>query len=92
MTGEGTKIDTSLLGSQIRLMGFSMTRVLFTNEDMPRGRARVSGGAEPGLLVLSMIRTAGGLPFKSWVKKPGKKGWLPLVSVRDWQKWAVQTR
>ena len=47
MTGEGTKIETSILGSQIRLMGFSMTRVLFTNTEMPRGRARVSGGAEP---------------------------------------------
>ena len=31
MTGEGQKIETSLLGSQIRLMGYSMTRVLFTN-------------------------------------------------------------
>ena len=33
-------------------------------------------------LVLSMIRTARDLPFKSWVKKPGKKGWPPLVSVK----------
>ena len=47
MTGEGTKIETSLLGSMIRLMGFSMTQVLFTNKDLPRGRVRVSGGTEP---------------------------------------------
>ena len=48
MTGEGQKIETSLLGSMIRLMGFSMTQVLFTNKELPRrGRARVSGGAEP---------------------------------------------
>ncbi len=49
MTGEGQKIETSLLGSMIRLMGFSMTRVLFDNEDLPRGRARASGGAHPFL-------------------------------------------
>ena len=49
INGEGTKIDTSLLGSVIRLMGFSMTRVLLTNEGLPRGRARVFGGAEPGM-------------------------------------------
>ena len=47
MTGEGQKIVTSLLGSQIRLMGLSMTRVLFTNEELPRSRARVFGGGEP---------------------------------------------
>ena len=35
MNGEGTKIETSLLGSMIRLMGFSMTRVLLTNEGLP---------------------------------------------------------
>ena len=49
MTGEGQKIETSLLGSQIRLMGYSMTRVLFTNEELPRGRARILGGGEPGM-------------------------------------------
>ena len=47
-TGKGQKIMTSLLGSQIRLMGFSMTQVLMTNDELPRrGRARVSGGAQP---------------------------------------------
>ena len=51
MTGEGQKIETSLLGSQIRLMGFSMTRVLFTNEELPRGRARILGGAYPTFAV-----------------------------------------
>jgi hypothetical protein len=44
MTCEGTKIDTSLLGSMIRLMGHSMTRVLFPNLELPRSRARVVGG------------------------------------------------
>ena len=47
MTGEGTKIETSLLGSMVRLMGYSMTRVLLTNQELPRGRARILGGEVP---------------------------------------------
>jgi crotonobetainyl-CoA:carnitine CoA-transferase CaiB-like acyl-CoA transferase len=49
MSGEGTKIETSLLGSSIRLMGWCMTRVIFTDEDLARGRVHVSGGALPSL-------------------------------------------
>ena len=44
MTGEGQKIELSLLGSSIHLMGHSMTRVLNTDEEMPRGRFRAVGG------------------------------------------------
>jgi crotonobetainyl-CoA:carnitine CoA-transferase CaiB-like acyl-CoA transferase len=39
-TGEGQLIETSLLGSQIRLMGHSMSRVLMTGEQMSRSRMR----------------------------------------------------
>ena len=74
MTGEGQQILTSLLGSQIRLMGFSMTRVLFTNEDIPRGgRARVSGGAEPSFT-------------GSFVDKDGKGFAFQIVGEASWQK------
>ena len=73
MTGEGTKIDTSLLGSMIRLMGHSMTRVLFTNEDLPRSRARVMGGVDPGV--------AG-----SFNDKNGKPFTVQMVGEEDWQK------
>jgi crotonobetainyl-CoA:carnitine CoA-transferase CaiB-like acyl-CoA transferase len=73
MTGEGTKIDTSLLGSMIRLMGHSMTRVLFTNEDLPRSRARVVGGVDPGV--------AG-----SFNDKNGKPFTIQMVGEEDWQK------
>ncbi len=48
-TGEGQLIETSLLGSQIRLMGFSMTRVLFTGEQFPRSRMRFFTGQAPNL-------------------------------------------
>jgi len=47
MTGEGQKIETSLLGSMVRLMGYSMTRVLLTNTELPRSRARILGGDVP---------------------------------------------
>jgi len=50
-TGEGQLIETSLLGSQVRLMGFSMTRVLFTGEMMPRSRMRFFTGAAPNMTV-----------------------------------------
>jgi len=48
-TGEGQLIETSLLGSQIRLMGFSMTRVLFTGEQTPRSRMRMFAGKAPNM-------------------------------------------
>jgi crotonobetainyl-CoA:carnitine CoA-transferase CaiB-like acyl-CoA transferase len=73
MNGEGTKIETSLLGSMIRLMGFSMTRVLLTNEEMPRGRARLFGGAEPGM--------AG-----SFNDKDGKAFGFQIMGEALWQK------
>ena len=73
MTGEGTKIETSLLGSIIRLMGHSMTRVLFTNEELPRSRARVSGGINPG--VAGSFNDRNGKPFT-----------IQMVGEEDWQK------
>jgi crotonobetainyl-CoA:carnitine CoA-transferase CaiB-like acyl-CoA transferase len=73
MTGEGTKIETSLLGSMIRLMGYSMTRVLFTNEDLPRSRARVSSGDEP-------------LFAGSFNDKKGRGFVFQIVGEASWQK------
>ncbi len=43
MTGEGQKIELSLLGSSIHLMGWAMTRVLMTGKELPRGRVRLMG-------------------------------------------------
>jgi crotonobetainyl-CoA:carnitine CoA-transferase CaiB-like acyl-CoA transferase len=73
MTGEGQKIETSLLGSVVRLMGYSMTRVLFTGKEIPRGRARVLGGASTGL--------AG-----SFNDKNGKGFAIQVVGQESWQK------
>jgi crotonobetainyl-CoA:carnitine CoA-transferase CaiB-like acyl-CoA transferase len=50
-TGEGQLIETSLLGSQIRLMGHSMSRVLMTGEQMSRSRMRFWAGHTPNVTV-----------------------------------------
>ncbi len=73
MTGEGQKIETSLLGAQIRLMGFSMTRTLMNGKEMPRGRARVSGGAMPAITA-------------SFDDKNGKPFMIQMVGEELWRK------
>ena len=73
LTGQGQKIDTSLLGSQIRLMGFSMTRVLFFNEEIERSRARISGGEVPAITA-------------SFNDKNGRGFAIQMVGEESWQK------
>jgi len=49
-TGIGQKVDCSLLGGQIRLMGWTLTTAMWRNRDPVTGQARVTGTAErPGL-------------------------------------------
>src|SRR6266536_227630 len=49
-TGIGQKVDCSLLGGQIRLMGWTLTTTLWRNRDPVTGQARVTGTRErPGL-------------------------------------------
>jgi len=73
MTGEGQEIETSLLGGQIRLMGYSMTRVLMTGKEMPRSRARVSGGATPSITA-------------SFNDKNGKPFMIQIIGEKPWQR------
>ncbi|UCH51905.1 MAG: CoA transferase [Chloroflexota bacterium] len=72
-TGEGQLIETSLLGSQIRLMGFSMTRVLFTGEQLPRSRTRMFIGQ------ISNLTT-------SFNDKNGKPFMLQVIGEERWRK------
>jgi len=60
-TGEGQLIETSLLGSQIRLMGHSMSRVLMTGEQMSRSRMRFWAGHTPNVTVT--FNDKNGKPF-----------------------------
>src|SRR6266699_1483117 len=49
-TGIGQKVDCSLLGGQIRLMGWTMTTAMWRNRDPVTGQARITGTRErPGL-------------------------------------------
>jgi len=73
MTGEGQKIETSLLGGQIRLMGYTLTRYLFTGKAPRRGRARAFGGATPGISA-------------SFNDKNGKPFLIQMVGEELWQK------
>lgn len=50
MTGVGQKIDTSLLGGVVRLMGWTMTTTMWKDQDPVTGQARITGTAErPGI-------------------------------------------
>jgi len=73
MTGEGQKIETSLLGSVIRLMGSSMTSTLMTGQEMRRGQARVSGGAVPSITA-------------NFSDKDGKPFMIQVFGEDRWQK------
>ena len=49
-TGIGQKVDCSLLGGQIRLMGWTLTTAMWRNRDPVTGQARVTGTpTRPGL-------------------------------------------
>src|SRR5882672_3521347 len=49
-TGIGQKVDLSLLGGQIRLMGWTLTTAMWRNRDPVTGQARVTGTQQrPGL-------------------------------------------
>jgi crotonobetainyl-CoA:carnitine CoA-transferase CaiB-like acyl-CoA transferase len=49
-TGIGQKVDCSLLGGQIRLMGWTLTTTMWRNRNPVTGQARVTGTADrPGL-------------------------------------------
>ncbi len=48
--GIGQKVDCSLLGGQIRLMGWTLTTAMWRNRDPVTGQARINGTAEqPGI-------------------------------------------
>ena len=76
-TGIGQKVDCSLLGGQIRLMGWTLTTAMWRNRDPVTGQARVTGTAErPGLSA----------SFNDWDGKPlvfqlnGARKWRDAMS------------
>ena len=73
MTGVGQKIDSSLLGGQIRLMGWTLTTAVWTHKNPITGQARISGSAKnPGLS--ASFNDKNGKPF---VLQLHKQDWQP---------------
>ncbi len=69
-TGIGQKVDTSLLGGQIRLMGWTLTTAMWRDRDPVTGQARITGTAErPG--ISASFADADGKPFV--FQLPGRK-------------------
>jgi crotonobetainyl-CoA:carnitine CoA-transferase CaiB-like acyl-CoA transferase len=61
-TGIGQKVDCSLLGGQIRLMGWTLTTAMWRDRDPVTGQARITGTPErPG--ISASFNDARGKPF-----------------------------
>lgn len=72
-TGVGQKVECSLLGGQIRLMGWTLTTAMWRNQNPVTGQARVTGTAErPGISA-------------SFNDRDGKPLVFQLNSERAWQ-------
>jgi crotonobetainyl-CoA:carnitine CoA-transferase CaiB-like acyl-CoA transferase len=72
-TGVGQKVDCSLLGGQLRLMGWTLTTTMWRNRNPVTGQARVTGTPEwPGLSA-------------SFNDRAGKPLVFQLHGARQWQ-------
>ena len=72
-TGVGQKVGCSLLGGQIRLMGWTLTTAMWKNQDPVTGQARVTGTRQrPGLSA-------------SFNDRDGKPLVLQLNGARKWR-------
>jgi crotonobetainyl-CoA:carnitine CoA-transferase CaiB-like acyl-CoA transferase len=84
MTGVGQKIDTSLLGGQIRLMGWTMTTTMWQRKNPVTGQARITGTARyPGISASFNDKNGRPLVFqmagKDWKKAMTALGFYPKL-------------
>jgi crotonobetainyl-CoA:carnitine CoA-transferase CaiB-like acyl-CoA transferase len=86
-TGIGQKVDCSLLGGQIRLMGWTLTTTMWRNRNPVTGQARITGTPErPGLSASFDDRD--GKPFVFQLN--GARKWREaMVALGFWQ--AIET-
>jgi len=75
-TGVGQKIDTSLLGGQIRLMGWTLTTTMWKDENPVTGQARIMGTAARPAISASFNDKYG----KPFVFQMGGKDWKQALS------------
>ncbi len=72
-TGIGQKVDCSLLGGQVRLMGWTLTTAMWRNQDPVTGQARITGTpSRPGMSA-------------SFNDRDGKPLVFQLNGARQWQ-------
>jgi crotonobetainyl-CoA:carnitine CoA-transferase CaiB-like acyl-CoA transferase len=75
-TGIGQKIDTSLLGGQIRLMGWTMTTAMWKDDNPVTGQARIMGTAERPAISASFNDKHG----KPFVFQMGGRDWKKAMT------------
>ncbi len=90
-TGVGQKVDTSLLGGQLRLMGWTLTTTMWRDQNPVTGQARINGTAEhPGMS--ASFEDSDGKPFvfqlrgQVWKKAMTALGFyeeLEAIGLRD---------
>src|SRR5947208_1568960 len=84
-TGVGQKIDLSLLGSLVRLMGWTFTTTMWRNQNPVTGQARVTGTKErPGISASFNDRDGKPLVFQltgpeDWNDAMASLGFLPRL-------------
>ena len=81
-TGVGQKVETSLLGGQIRLMGWTLTTTMWKGQNPVTGQARISGTAErPGMS--ASFNDRDGKPFVFQLN--GAKKWRTAIAALGFQ-------
>jgi crotonobetainyl-CoA:carnitine CoA-transferase CaiB-like acyl-CoA transferase len=75
-TGIGQKIDTSLLGGQLRLMGWTLTTTMWKNDNPVTGQARITGTARRPAISAS-FNDKDGKPF---VFQMGGRKWQEAMT------------
>jgi crotonobetainyl-CoA:carnitine CoA-transferase CaiB-like acyl-CoA transferase len=75
-TGIGQKVETSLLGAQVRMMGWTLTTTMWREENPVTGQARINGTAKrPGMSV--SFEDKDGKPF---VFQLGGRNWRDAMT------------
>lgn len=75
-TGIGQKVETSLLGGQIRLMGWTMTTAMWRDRNPVTGQIRIAGTAERPAISVNFADKNG----KPFVFQLGGKDWQSAMT------------